>query len=102
MLYKREGKVWGYIREDTLYKVIKGSRHLLWSENSLCFDVGMLKYCREKGVKRIEIFDKESGKIYVGFLDDILRYGKRIDFGYGEQVAVPVERLKIYEQGRLF
>jgi len=101
MFYRREGKIWGKIKGNTLYKVIKSSKHLLRKGNALCFDLGMLDYCQEKGIRRIEVYDKESGNRYVGDLNDILRYGERIDFGHGIQVAIPLHFFKVLEQRKL-
>jgi hypothetical protein len=87
------GKVVGQAVGGTFIKRVRGSKHMLrrpkaaWS-----FGVESLQNARKAGCKKVKVVDQESGQIYEVALDLLERDGFTFDRGYGQQVALPLDR----------
>jgi hypothetical protein len=84
------GKQVGTVIGDTLYKEIRGSRHILRNGPSLCNDIQLLDDAEKAGAKFVQIYDIESCDFYCVAIETIREEGKRIDYDYGVQLALPL------------
>ena len=96
----------GEVEGETYYKKVKGSIHKHRVLNAWGIDLGILRGLRTKGVKAVHITDVEDGETYTASVDVILARGIIKDFGYGQQIFLPLNRWvtgsELQTQGRLF
>ena len=79
-----------YVKEDTLYKTIRGSKHLLRRPPALGFDVDSLNQAEQAGAIRIEVTDAENGAIYRTAINHVRTQGFPLNRGFGEQIALHI------------
>jgi len=83
----------GFVRGNTFYKNIKGSKHLLTTPPALALSVDSLTQAERAGATEIEITDKESGCIYFSTISHFRRYSFDLQRGgYEKQRALVLER----------
>ncbi len=54
----------GYVLDDTFYKVIQGSLHIMRKFRAIFFDVQSLKDAEKFGAKYIHVTDSDNGNVY--------------------------------------
>ena len=91
-VYRSDGRVIGNLQGDTLVKRVIGSKHMLRTPKAWAVDVVAYEQAKRAGARYIEIRDRESGITYRVSLDGFLRFGIRLDRGYGAQIALPLEK----------
>lgn len=86
------GQPVGTVAGDVFIKRIRGSVHMLKRPPALCLDVASLADAERAGARRVEITDTETGRTYRAGIATCRRYGRLLDRGYGEQLAIPLGR----------
>ncbi|NLG97114.1 MAG: hypothetical protein GX491_07115 [Chloroflexi bacterium] len=100
-VYRSDGRIIGQLQGDTLVKKVTGSRHMLRTPKAWTVDVVAAEQAKRAGARYIEIRDRESGITYRVSLDRFIRYGIRLDRGYGAQIALPLEKWTVMNPGDL-
>lgn len=89
MKVRRYGKVIGEIEGSMLTKYVAGSKHKLIKMNAWAIDKVLLNEYKDE-IKEVRVIDTEAKITYTVSVDILLDKGIRIDFGYGEQIALPL------------
>ena len=75
---------------NTLFKRVRGGVHQLRQPPAWAIDEKILQESINNGVKMVEIFDVETGKIYKVSINYFTKFGIRLNRGFGLQVALPL------------
>lgn len=86
------GRCVGVVIGDAFTKSVDASRHFLRNPPAICFDSAALEAAARLGVTRLEVTDRETGRVYTAGLTDLHAHGWQFDRGYGPQVALRLER----------
>ncbi len=89
-VFNSSGHVIGEIRGNTLYKKVKSSVHMLLMPKAWAIDEDAIDFAVSKGTTDIEVSDKESGSVYRCSIQTFVRYGVKINRGFGQQIALPL------------
>jgi len=84
-------KVVGKVCWDTFKKIIIGSKHLLRKPLAIAFDIASLHDAERAGARWVEVKDKETGIVYKVTIERIWEYDFKLNRGYGNQIALPLE-----------
>lgn len=81
------GQVVGNIINGVFYKRVFRSKHFMrilngWGTDKDIFD---------RNFKEVKIMDKENDIVYVSKKEDWIHHGIRKNFGYGEQIILPLK-----------
>lgn len=82
-----DGKVVGQIKDGVLMKRVFKKKHFMRVLNGWGLD---LKILYEEGFDIVKILDKDEDICYVSKKEDWLNHGIKKNFGYGEQIILPV------------
>lgn len=82
------GKAIGAVRDGVFTKGVQASRHFLRKPPAICLDLVSLADAQKAGARRVEITDTETGRVYRADIATIRRWGKTLDRGHGQQVAL--------------
>jgi len=93
------GKVVAVISGGVLRKAVSASHHFLRVPPAIAFDTSILDAARQAGVSRVEVTDRETGRVYTAALADFDRWGVPINRGFGEQRALPLARWQVTRPG---
>jgi len=86
------GQVVGRVYGDVFRKSVRASVHFLHRPRAIAFDISTLYDALDAGAVRVEVLDKESGRVYVAEIDTILREGTRFNRGHGGQIYLLLDR----------
>lgn len=78
----------GHVIGDTFFKSVQSSRHFLHKPPSIAFDIASLRQAEAAGAVQVQVYDKDTGKVYRAALDTIWRYGTPFNRSHGEQVRL--------------
>ena len=95
MLVRVNNKVVGYVDGNTFKKKLSSRKHFLRKPPSIAFDVSSINNAQILGAENVEITDTDLNIIYTSSVDDILSKGFRFNRGYGNQIALNIEKWKI-------
>lgn len=84
----RNNKMVGVIREDTFYKKVKGSKHMLRNPRGWAVDASVF----EEEFEYVEIYDEEEGSTWNVSKKYFVENGFKINRGHGDQIVLPIER----------
>jgi hypothetical protein len=88
-VYREDGRrVVGYVRGDTFYKTLSGSKHFLRQPPAILFDIQSLESAQRYGAKNVQVKDRETGKIYRAPIALIWEKAIYKDYGFGAQVGL--------------
>lgn len=93
------GRAIAKVKGDTLIKSIHGSRHMLRQPRAIAFDVDSLNQAEAAGAVLVNVTDQETGVIYRSTIAHIRDKGIRLNRGYGEQIALPLEGWTTHKRG---
>lgn len=82
-----DGKVVGFILDGALCKKVFKKKHFMRVLNGWGFDK---KIIEENEFAEVKILDKDEDIMYVSQKDDWLTHGIRKNFGYGDQIILPL------------
>lgn len=88
---KRQGPRHGQVRGDVWTKSARASVHMVRVPKAWALDVTDLDAARAVGVQVVHIHDLEQLAHYWAALDIVTSRGFKMDRGFGEQVALPIE-----------
>lgn len=95
-IYRADGRVIvGRVEGDTFKKRLRSTVHQLRQPPAWACDVDALDWARAAGASRVEIFDRDTGRIFSADLADFYRYGVRVTRGHGDQLALPLGRWSV-------
>lgn len=94
-IFAGNGKVVGEVCGRTFRKTFKGSRHMLQKPRAIANDVAVLEDAERAGAVEVEERDTETGAVYSTTIATIRAHGFRVNRGYGEQIALAVNRWQI-------
>lgn len=80
------GRLIGTIVRGELQQTRRPSNFLRWG---ISFDVGVLAEVERLGANRVRIKNGENHEVFCASIAAIRQYGKPINHGYGEQIAMP-------------
>lgn len=78
---------------DTLERSASGKKHFL--RQGIAFHQDTIGQAEQLGAKSIEVYDRDTGKIYSTSLDTFLRRGWRFDWGHGPQMGLAFSHWQI-------
>ncbi len=96
-LLKAAGKVIGEIRGEVLRKRVVGSKHQLRRPPAWALDAAALNEATASGCRRVEVFDKETGRTFSADVDTIRTRGFLINRGFGTQFVLPLQHWQMKE-----
>lgn len=82
-----DGKVIGFIKDGVLCKRVFKKKHFMKVLNGWGLDK---KIFNDHDFKEVKILDKDDDVMYVSQRSDWLEHGIRKNFGYGEQIILPL------------
>ena len=83
----RVGKyIVGYVRGDTFYKTVSGSKHFKRTPAGIANDVSVINDALRAGATWAEITDRETGTVYRASIELINDKGIRFNDGFGNQI----------------
>lgn len=83
----RVGKfIVGYVRGDTFYKTLSGSKHFKRKPAGIANDVSVINDALSAGASWVEVTDRETGQIYRASIELINSMGIRFNEGFGNQI----------------
>lgn len=85
----------GFVSGRFFRKTIVGSRHMLRTPRAIAFDRSTLDDAARAGATHVSVKDSETGKTYTAAIDTIQRYGFSVVRGFGNQVALTLDRYSI-------
>ena len=85
----------GFVSGQFFRKTIAGSKHILRTPRAIAFDRSTLDDAEKAGASHVSVTDSETGKTYIAPIDTIRRYGFTVTRGYGNQVALTLDRYAI-------
>ncbi len=86
------GRVVGYVEDGVFRKRLRGSVHFLRRPPAIAFDISSLHDAQDAGATRVEVTDAETGRVYMASIDEILRDGRYLNRGHGQQVYLLMSR----------
>jgi len=87
--FSSQGRVVAVLQGHVLRKRVIGSMHMLRQPPAWAIDSQILEQAQRDGVRKVEIADIESGKVYRAPLVAFFIHGICIDRGHGQQIALP-------------
>lgn len=81
-----DGRLIGTIHHGELQQTRRPSNFLRWG---IAFDAGVLAEVERLGANRVRIKNGETHEVFCASVAAIRQYGKPINHGHGEQIALP-------------
>ena len=81
-------KVVGKVEDNTFYKSIHGSRHLLRRPPAIAFDISSILDAESVGATYAKVTDLDSGHSYHAPIKKIIEKGFNLNRGFGDQIAL--------------
>jgi len=101
-IFYLKGKTLGFLLEGVFHKVVCRSKHFFRALKAWGNDKAVLLELMQIGCSALELYEKESGKIYRAALQTILQKGIEKDCGpYGVQVFLPEKEWQVKDPGQL-
>ena len=99
-VFRSDGRAVGHTEGDTLYKSVKGEKHMLQKPRGWAWDVDILEEAERRGATRVEIYDRENGKTYIATIQDYRDYGVSLNRGFSDQICLPLKYWQIVLPGQ--
>jgi len=97
-----KGKALGFLLDGVFHKVVCRSKHFFRALNSWGNDKEVLLKLKKRGCSVLELYEKESGRIYRAPLETVLQEGIERDCGkYGVQVFLPEKEWEVKDPAQL-
>ena len=83
----------GYtLQAGMLSKTVSSSQHLLYSPPAWAIQKSIIFHHLKRGeLQQILIQDEDTNKNYYATVKDLMWYGRRVDLGRGEQLALDLQ-----------
>ena len=98
-VYRSDGKVIGHVEESIFKKQAIADRHMMKAPRGWGSDVDALDQALRFGASRMEIHDKKTGIVYRCSIEEFFAKGVKRDFGYGEQLILPLQYWVVIRPG---
>lgn len=89
------GRQIGEVCGEEFIKRIMGSKHILRSLHAIAFDMDCLEQAIRAGARIARVIDQETNTHYRVMIPTILEEGIPVNYGYGRQLALPLQRWTI-------
>lgn len=96
---RAQGHIVGYVQGDAFCKTVRASIHRLRVPPAWAVDLQSLDDAEAAGAVRVEIRDAEGGLTYTADIATIRKRGFRVNRGYGEQLALPLDAWAVTRPG---
>ncbi len=87
-----KGRVIGYVEKGTFHKTVHSTRHFLRVPPAICLDSDSLRQAIDYEAVEIEIFDRDTRKVYRSTVDNFLKHSFQLNRGAGDQLAMILNR----------
>lgn len=87
-----DGKIVGFIKGGVLHKKVFKKKHFMRNLNGWGWDK---KIIDDGGFDEVKILDKDDDVLYVSRRDDWIKHGIHKNFGYGDQIILPLRHHEI-------
>lgn len=91
---KKTGKIFGVIKNDTLIKKVDRKKHLYRKYNGYAIQSEILSYLTNNDVRYVKVEEIDTGDVYLTNTENYQNFGIIINYGYGEQVVLPLSYFK--------
>lgn len=91
-LIKAGTRVVGEVSDSTLFKRVRGSKHMLQRPPAWAWDVYALEQAQALGAVSVAVLDTETSTLYTAPLAHFEQYGRRFNRGYGDQIYLPLRQ----------
>ena len=78
----------GYVKDDTFYKTVTGSKHFLRHPPAILFDIQSLEDAGRYGANYVHVTDRETGRVYTAPTALIWEKPIHKNYGFGAQVGL--------------
>lgn len=85
-----DGRQTGSVRDGIYRRTLKANHFLKYPEVSVCVSTDVLDQLQALEVQSLEFKHSETGTRYKCSLEHFLECGRRLNRGYGEQIALPL------------
>lgn len=89
------GKAVGQVIDGAFIKRVQASRHFLQRPPAICLDLVSLADAQRAGARLVRIEDTETAKTYTADIATIRKWGKTLDRGHGQQVALALGKWQV-------
>ena len=98
-IYRSDGKVIGLVEEKTFKKQAIAERHMMRTPRGWGSDIHALDQALQYGASQMEIHDSQTGIVYRCSIEEFFAKGVPRDFGYGEQLILPLRYWGVIRPG---
>lgn len=88
----------GYVEGGVFRKSVRASIHFLSRPRAIAFDRSTIEDAEKAGALWVEVTDSDSGTVYRAAIDDIWRQYFPVRRGYGNQIALALDRWRVNGQ----
>lgn len=86
----------GFVRDDTFFKTASSARgHFLTTPPAIAFDRCTLRDAQAAGAVRVQVTDRDTGRVYRAPLAEVFAHALPVRRGFGDQVALCLDRWSI-------
>ncbi|GGJ03038.1 hypothetical protein GCM10010885_10410 [Alicyclobacillus cellulosilyticus] len=96
-----QGKTVGRVAGQTFVKNVVRARHLLRAVGGYAIQAPILEDLHARGVREVRVHEMDTGNVYWTTLETFRTKGKRVNFGHGPQVALPLEHWQCERSAQL-
>tara|TARA_B100001939_G_scaffold26639_1_gene21511 strand:- start:518 stop:880 length:363 start_codon:yes stop_codon:yes gene_type:complete len=90
-VFIRNGKAVGNVIHDVFHKKLDSRKHFLRTPPAIAFDVSSIKKAERYGAKKINVYDTYKRESYTALIKTLNQNGMRLNRGFGEQIALPLQ-----------
>lgn len=84
-------KVVGTVNGPVFYKNVSSSKHFLRRPPAIAFDITSINAARDLGATEIQVYDKDTNKLFCTDMQTLRDQGFYVNRGYGEQIALDLD-----------
>ena len=98
-IYRSDGKVIGHVEESTYMKQAIADKHMMKTPRGWGSDIDALDQALQYGASQMEIHDTKTRIVYRCSIEEFFAKGVPRDFGYGEQLILPLRYWVVIRPG---
>ncbi len=87
----RQAPLHGRVTGDVWHKTVRRSVHQLRKPPAWAVDLADLERAERYGIVWLELYETEQGVTYRASLQTVREHGQVFDYGYGQQILLPLE-----------
>ena len=98
---RAQGKIIGYLSDNRFTKPVIASKHKLRCPPAWAIDAEAFDREVKPNATDIVIIDKETGTKYHASIETFMRHSFKLNRGFGEQWAMPIQFWQVEDNGQL-